>query len=390
MIIYTNNRIKREIREITKNDGFEKDFYYHYLFIVSHIRTAPFLDRRFNNGDFIPLQMKLLKKLVSYDYAHVFLNNLVNAGILRCDNYYVRGLKAKGYKVTEEFTNEKYYVIECEDTKLKRKVTKRLADTKNKVFEESFGYGYVTNCMEDLKVSQNACNSFIKGNIKEVEKTTSYEMMTDMFSQKFAKVDDKGKRLHNNLTNFATPLRKFLTYKGRQLIQVDIKNSQPLFLYLLMKKFHISEEEMKKYENVVLNYGFYEFFAEKLDYKLTAKNRKDFKQKIFSGVLFDRNRREYTKYEEVFKTEFPGIFHIIRDMKSREHEQVAISLQKTESKFIFYCVEKIAKEKKIPMFTIHDSICTTQGNEELVRKIILEEFYKLYTILPKLNIEKFV
>lgn len=389
MIIYTNNKLNSKIGKISAFDDFDKDFYYHYLFIVSHIRTYPFIDRRFDKDDFIPIQMKVLKKLVSYNYAHIFLNNLVEHGVLKTDNYYVKGLKAKGYKICDEYLDDKFFVVECKDEKLKQKVGQRYKEMKNKVFEESFGYGYVTNCMEELKVSYRGCIEFIEGNSGEVKDVDSYMMMTDLFSEKFAKVDDKGKRLHNNLTNFATPLRKFLSYRGENIIQVDIRNSQPLFLYLLMKDFFIREEEMNKYKDVVTNIGFYEFFSEKLKFKLNKENRKDFKQKIFSGVLFDRNRSKLTKYEDVFKKEFPSIFHVIRNMKSVEYEKVSINLQKTESKFIFYCVEKIAQEKKIPMFTIHDSICTTEGNEELVKKIILEEFYKLYTISPKLNVEKF-
>ena len=390
MIIYSNNTILEKVKQISKNDNFEKDFFYHYLYILSHIRTYPFYDKRFEAEDFIPVHMKVLKKMISYNYAHKFIYNLLEAGVIKSDNFYIAGLKAKGYKLTAEYKTEKFFVVECKDLLLKNKIEKVKKLQKNMVFEESFGYGYVTNCMEDLVIEYDSAVKFIKKYIKEDEKEESYQMMTALFRDKFATVDDKGKRLHNNLTNIAATLRQFITYKKQPLVQVDIKNSQPLFLYLLMKKYYIDEKEMEKYKNVVINLGFYEFFAEKLNYKLTKENRKEFKQKIFSGVLFDRNRKKYSRYEVVFKEEFPAIFHLIREMKTVEYEQVAINLQKTESKFVFYCVEKIAKEKKIPMLTIHDSICTTEGNEESVKKEMAKQFNILYNTFPKLNVEKFV
>lgn len=388
MILYSNSRILKRVREISNKDEFEKDFFYHYLFIISHIRLYKITVRNIK-GDYIPVNMKILKKYVSYDYAHKFLNNLVEGGILSCDNYYIQGLKSKGYKINDEYRNERFFVVDCKDKKLANKVNKKRKEDKNKTFREGFGYKYITECMEELKIAEKSCKGYISRYIKDDEKNESYNIMVDIFPDKFAIVDDKGKRLHNNLTNISSKLRKFITYKNKKLVQVDIRNSQPLFLFFVMKNFFVSVEEMDKYKDVVLNKGFYEFFAQKLNYKLTKVNRKDFKTKIFSGVLFDRNRKNYSKYEEVFKKEFPQIFHIIRDMKNHEYQKVAIELQKAESRFIFYCVGKIAKEKNIPLFTIHDSITTTEGNENIVKDIMLEEFYKLYNIFPKLSIEKF-
>lgn len=390
MIIYSNNSIIESVKSISRADEFEKDFYYHYLYIVSHIRLYPILDRRFSSEDFIPIQMKVLKKLVSYDYAHKFLKNLIEGGILKTDNFYIKGLKSRGYKLEDKFKREKFFRVECKDLKLKKKITTVHKNKKNKVFKESFGYGYVTNCMESLDIDYKNAIKFIDETIEEENRESAYTITADLFEFKFATVDDKGKRLHNNLTNISRDLRKFITYKNKGLVQVDIKNSQPLFLYLMMKDYFISDDEMEKYKNVVLNIGFYEFFAEKIGFDLNEDNRKNFKQKIFSGVLFDRNRSKYSKYEEVFKKEFPAIFHVVRSMKNYEYEQVAINLQKTESKFIFYCVEKVAKESKIPLFTIHDSICTVEGKEGLVKKVMLEEFIKIHDISPKLNVEKFV
>jgi hypothetical protein len=124
--------------------------------------------------------------------------------------------------------------------------------------------------------------------------------------------------------------------------------------------------------------------------KLTEKNRTEFKKKIFGGVLFDKNRRNLSKYEKVFKEEFPIIFYCMRDMKKENHANIPINLQKLESHFIFNCVDVLRKKyKNIELLTIHDSICTIEGKEQLVYDVMIEEFQKMFNILPKIKIEKF-
>jgi hypothetical protein len=50
--------------------------------------------------------------------------------------------------------------------------------------------------------------------------------------------------------------------------------------------------------------------------------------------------------------------------------------------------KRIAKEQpRLPIFTIHGSIATTQGNEDYVKKVLEEELYKSIGYLPKLSTE---
>lgn len=389
MIIYTTSRIERIVDRLVVTDQFSKSFKYHYLFIISHIRSYHFFDKRYESNDFVPVYLKLLRRFVSYDHANKFLDNLVEAGVLQKDNYYQVGKKAYGYRINPELKKDQFKLTEIKDKKLLKKLTDKFQGDKDNVLLRTDSYGYVTKCMENLTLDIKAADRHVRG-MEEGEKKDSAELSVQYFNLKFAVIDDVGNRLHNNLTNLSSDIRKYLTYESKKIVQVDIMNSQPLFLYLMLReKYFVSEAEMDKYKKVVCEYGFYEFFAEKLSIDLTKGNRKAFKQKIFGGVLFDRNRRGLSKYEEVFKKEFPEIFYVIRKIKEKQYKDVAIMLQKTESKFIFSCVDKIRIENKLPMFTIHDSICTTLGKEGIIEKVVREEFYKQYSIDIKLNTEIF-
>jgi hypothetical protein len=245
--------------------------------------------------------------------------------------------------------------------------------------------------MEHLSIDKEKANKILsKSNIsKEAKK--SMQTMLDRFEDKFATVDNTGNRLHNNLTNIATVLRGALNYNGKTITQGDLKNSQPLLFRAYLNKYpYIPQQELDKYTDVVCNIGFYEFFAEKIGIKLTEKNRTEFKKKIFGGVLFDKNRKTLSKYEKVFKQEFPIIFYCMRDMKKENHADIPINLQKLESKFIFHCIDVLRnKYKNIELLTIHDSICTVEGKEHLVYDVMVSEFEKMFNIIPKIKIEKF-
>jgi hypothetical protein len=391
MNIYTNNTIIHRIEYIVKNDGFEKDFKWHYLFILHHLRIFPFIDRTYTKDSFIPVNMEILKSLISYNYARVFLKNLIDFGVIECDNLYIKNIKSTGYKLKEDFYKEKFKFINVEDKRLNNKLDINVYKDKDILLKGSDGYQYVTMWMEYLNIDKELSYDYIEKHITDENKICTSIMVTDIFEQKFAKKDNTGNRLHNNLTNLPTPLRAFTTINNQQLCQVDIKNSQPLFLYIALRNYSINKIELDKYKNVVCETGFYEFFAEKLNFILNQSNRNSFKKKIFGGVLFDKNRSYLSKYETIFKNEFPEMFSVIRSIKSKKYEEVAIMLQKTESKFIFSCIEELMciTKNKIELLTIHDSICTVVGKEHTVKKIMEEQFEKTYFIKVKLKVEKF-
>lgn len=80
----------------------------------------------------------------------------------------------------------------------------------------------------------------------------------------------------------------------------------------------------------------------------------------------------------------------MRDMKSENYKDIPIALQKLESQYIFHCVDKLSKENKdIELLTIHDSIATTEGKEQIVYDLMIAEFQKMFDITPKIKIEKF-
>lgn len=375
------------IDNILNKDNINIKYLFHYLYIITYIRVYRFKDRRYDKNDFVPINIKTLRKIVNHDYAISFMKDLVKLGIIESDNTFSRvNNKSTGYRLTQSVLNHKFYIPKITDEKLNRKIDRVYTKLKLKLIQEDkLGYGYVTECMENVQIDDVSANEFIKD--LDVDKKEFYEMQIEQFSNKFFSKDKTGNRLHNNLTNLYTPLRNFLSYNGEKLSQCDLKNSQLVFLYLLMKDYHINSDELERFKYIVCEYGFYEFFAEKLNVNLTEETRKEFKVSVFEHLLFGVNKLKLTDLERIFKSEFPDIFYTMKFIKNEKYNTLAIELQKKESEFIFDCIRKL--NKRIPLLTIHDSICTTIGNEKIVYDLIRKEFKEKYNITVKIKTEIF-
>lgn len=249
-------------------------------------------------------------------------------------------------------------------------------------------------------------------------------------------VDDNVGRFHSNLTNIKREIRNFITYDGHKLVNVDIKNSQPLFSTLLLHKTfyekqrstlhfysfpsflqlllppsssnttnHSSSttiimlvEKLKKltskgfgeYENYVNSGEFYKMLAEAV-YPDLPYNKQNMKTMIFT-ILFSNNRfmgQEGAKPKKDFREHFPNVYEVFSLIKKKNHRALAHLLQRIESTIMIGAVtSRIALERpNLPFFTIHDSIATLEGNEEYVADIVKEEITKLTGLEVKLGVE---
>lgn len=384
MIYYSNDIIDNILRDNT-----EKKYRFHYLYIISFVRISRLKDKRLTRDDFVPVNVDFLRKILIFDKAHIFLQDLVDLGILECNETFSRKLGiSRGYRLSRKVLESKFYKEKNTDLKLDKKIEKVFKQLKdNLIKEDEFGYGYVTECMEDLHINHTNALLELKNHSLDKEQLDNALMSIDNFKYKFFTKDKTANRLHNNLTNLFTPLRKHISYKGEKIIQCDIRNSQLVFLFILMKDYNIPEEEMNLFQKVVCEFGFYEFLADSLGETLTSEKRKEFKVEVFKQLLFSPNKSKLSKPETVFKESFPNIFHIIRRIKTKNYKDLSVMLQRKESEFIFNCVRKM--NKSIPLFTIHDSICTTIGKEQTVFNTMLSEFKNKHKISPKIVVEKF-
>ena len=249
------------------------------------------------------------------------------------------------------------------------------------------------------------------------------------------KVDDTGYRLHTNLTNIKKELREFITYNGIKLVSVDYVNSQPLLSTILLKKsfwlkdttintinhsiIPIKDKEVNIIESIIkeITYNTYTMiptFKKRNDSKelneytslcndgvlyeylqsnlgMDSSSRKDVKSSVFQ-ILFTDNRfigQKEAKPKRAFRDLFPQVYRILSLVKRKNSKFLPILLQKIESEILLNRVAKRIEieEPSLPIFTIHDSIVTTKGNELYIQSIMLDEMCKAIGSIPKTTIE---
>jgi len=195
----------------------------------------------------------------------------------------------------------------------------------------------------------------------------------------FFKFDSYG-RFHTNFTILKKNIREnFLKIDGGDVCEIDIKNSQPFFLSLLMKKYMADWKELSdvdRYFFTVNNGIIYDDIVEKYD---SIKTRNDAKILIYK-VLFGKNG-DFKKSSKIFKEIYPNILKFIQNYKDikGDHKVMSHELQRIESDFLFTNVIGKIKERypKIRIVTIHDSLIFPYKYKKEVSKIFNTELNKL-------------
>jgi hypothetical protein len=158
--------------------------------------------------------------------------------------------------------------------------------------------------------------------------------------------------------------------------EVDISNSQPLFLTVLMKNEmlinKLIQKDVTNYIELVEKGLIYQYIMEKGN----IKEREDAKVLIYK-VLFGPN--DETKIEnKLFSSLFPTVYEFIRNFKevNGDYKSLSHKLQLLESDFIYNKVIKhiMNTYPKIKLFTIHDSIIVPDKYYNDVKQIF--DYYK--------------
>ncbi|MDD5361016.1 MAG: hypothetical protein PHN88_02720 [Ignavibacteria bacterium] len=223
----------------------------------------------------------------------------------------------------------------------------------------------------------------------------------------FKRTDPKTGRFYSNITNLPRDLRQFLRYKNQKLIEIDIANSQPFLFNLVIEEYLKTAKTSKiigphkdgrkwknrdEYKNITQEGRIYDYFRNEWNKEYSQrKTRDEIKETFFKKIFFCTNRMNYLYPEsKLFKKLFPNEYKIIIETKKNDYKYLAYKLQKLEAEMMIYtiCNKLIMDNSNIGLFTLHDSILTTQSNIDKVKVTILDEFKKNYGLEPKLKIKE--
>lgn len=268
---------------------------------------------------------------------------------------------------------------------------------------------------------------------------TVYKIKNGEFENNFT-IDRTGGRFYSPLTSLKRELKQFLSYDGKKLVGLDLKSSQPFLSLVLIEKdlfdrngiidilppyyryakFKNEEIEtriqditncielckdyrdMLEYRESVLNGTIYEdvgsYNGAYLIFKQEPERRQNAKD-AFIPLFFGKNVPIYPKdYNDrvtwkdnavIFSSFFPSVDKIFRTYKEKSYETLSRVLQFIEAKLILHIVCKTIAEETpdIPLFTIHDSILTTENYADHVQDRMLTIIDETIGIRPRIKKE---
>jgi hypothetical protein len=389
---YVNKDAENQIKDNLRDKQVKKDFLYHYLYVLSTIHHLMHVDKRFENKDFVHINYKIMSGIISRKKYTEIMINLINWGIIETNGSYCVGNFSKGYRITIQY-NSNIKRIKVNDKLICKKITRYRDQCSKEIKKLPLPYQYLewTNTLiqiDKTKALDYNIKYFFKEGKQRKYESNHYAVLELSDGQYRFTVDKTGNRAHSNLTNLRKDFRQFITVDGEHLAQIDICNSQPMFLSLLItNNENIPEQEKEKYREIVENGRFYEYILNALGIPLTQREK--LKKKILAAILYDKKRKKESRYVKVFRKDFPHIWEYIQDIKKHDHKCIAALLQKTESKFVIQqAVAEFVRrfgDQYVFISTIHDCIVVKENWIDTVQEI-MQDCFIAEGINPKMKI----
>jgi len=222
----------------------------------------------------------------------------------------------------------------------------------------------------------------LKGDDIDIYNRNKYSVECINDKHIFYHFDNYG-RMHTNFTILKSFIRKnCLLINGEETHEIDIKNSQPLFLTKLIQDSGskwINSEEFELFKSLTINGRYYNYIMDTYG----IKDRNLVKEMTYK-VLFGRNGTN-SKADKIFSSLFPTIHHFIKLYKKEngDYKVLAYELQKAESNLIF---NKIIRQimtlyPEINVVTVHDSIIIQKSYKDSVWAIFQTKLYEEFGLI---------
>ena len=341
-----------------------------------------------NNVDIkFNLSSTILRKKYG-EFYNYYIGYLCDNGFMSLVSKYYVGKKTNSYKLE---TSCIYDVIRWKnfDKFLIKKNTNRYETSITEANQSSIIPQVRSNLIQSLdriKIDYEGAINFIQ-NLKDKDLIDESKYKRNLISIEninlkhiYFNFDDYG-RFHTNFTILKKEIRnEFLTINNEMIAEIDIKNSQPLFFAVILKKelSHINGDT-KKYFDLVKSGLLYDDIV--ANSKIETRN--EAKELIYK-VLFGDNLRANKKVNKIFKDLYPSVYEYILEFKEnkKNYKELSHELQKMESEFVFNQIIKEIYETypEIVLFTVHDSIIYPKSYEDRVELIFNKHFQNLIRI----------
>lgn len=240
--IYLPEALCRTVMTLPEEKGIDKSFSAYLIYLILHQSQK----RKYNPSGWYHLSSKILKGYeyvregIHYSYKK-HLDHLENHNLIeRSKSYSTFNNRAKRHKINEQLLKNEDVLLPVTLTPgLGAKVSTNQEQRKKNVRRMT---PHLTKWLDNGgfnfdKESAILYTESLFGS--EKEKRIARLRVIEGFDKTVYSRDGKDGRLHTNFTRMPSDLRRFVTYQDESLHAVDLPNSQPLILSVLIDKLLI-------------------------------------------------------------------------------------------------------------------------------------------------------
>jgi hypothetical protein len=343
----------------------------------------------FKKDNSFVLNSIILKKKYGHLY-NIYISYLIDNNFIKMDRNYKAGVTSRTYSLNPRIFKSKIHRYSNQDKVLIKKYKSKIielidynsnqlspidVDVRQKLVSDLF----------QVTIDKNRSMAFLNGlKRKDIDIYNRNAYSVESISDKhiFFHFDSFG-RMHTNFTILRSFIRKnCLLIDGEETAEIDIKNSQPLFLCKLIEESGTSwvkKEEFDFFKSLTINGTYYEYMMQSLN----VKDRKLVKEMTYK-VLFGRNASN-SRIDKSFSSIFPTIHHFIKLYKKDmgDYRSLSYDLQRAESGLIYNKIIKklMVEHPEIKMITVHDSIVYPKKYREIVTRFFYDEIKSEFGIV---------
>lgn len=327
------------------------------------------------------LNATILKDKYGYLYNY-YISYLVDEKILILKSNYRKGFNSRIYSLNDSIFKSKITRYQNKDKVLLKKYKKKVFNSVELTDDKSNHiYPYIKekliSDLFNIDIDTDRSIFFLdslKNKDIDIYNRNLYSVDSIKNKHIFYHFDNFG-RMHTNFTILRSFIRKnCLLINGEETCEIDISNSQPLFLSKLIKDSKtnwVKKDEFNIFKELTKSGSYYQYMMDMLN----IKERKEIK-KLTYKVLFGKNIHK-SKSDELFKSVFPTIhkFIVLYKKEHGDYKILSHNLQKMESNLIFNkIIKKVIKTyPDIRLITVHDSIVIPKKYKTPVNAIFESE-----------------
>jgi hypothetical protein len=337
-------------------------------------KDLPKVSKKELKRSYLPLNIKLLRKVIHPKYLQTILSNLIEWNIIECDGSYIPGVKAKGYRLSTKYHNMDFRVLGISDIKFANKLNTIEEKNMDILTETQLA---IYNNMEYFGIDIDKADMLLDNMDISSSEYISIKLSIDRIKNRdyFFNTDLKTGRVFHNYSNMKRELRSCLTIGNKTLVEVDIANSQPYFLAMLLKGDSL---DIKLYKELCISGKIYDYLM------VLFKRDREYIKKQFLTLLFCKNHWDF-KLKSSFIEHFPNVYKFIEQQKFDDNSQLAIMLQKAEADIMIGVISARLLSNDIKFITVHDSVMVSSDDIDNTVKIMKECFIETYGDCPFLR-----